>query len=178
MIGGFPTFFGKGLIVSRTLSGIFLVGTFKRARQKEKDRSGESPKNQENPPKTGKVPNCWQFPNLVVSNLVVCNSCSETLFCAHVCSFVRTCICALLQTCMCALLRICTCALLRTFACFCERPRLERPRLGTPDVSEIVAHRLLQKEGIDHHKTMELKIGAMDKETPILVEVLDTSMTI
>ena len=29
------------------------------------------------------------------------------------------------------------CVFLRSFACFCERPRLERPRLGTPEQNEL-----------------------------------------
>ena len=41
--------------------------------------------------------------------------------------------CALLWTCVYALALIC--ALLRLFVCFCERPRLERPRLGTAELS-------------------------------------------
>ena len=34
------------------------------------------------------------------------------------------------------------CALLRAFACFCVRPRLERPRLGTSDI-----HTLRDRKG-------------------------------
>ena len=44
--------------------------------------------------------------NLVVSNLVACNFCAETPFCALLRSFVLI------------------CALLRSFASFCVRPRL------------------------------------------------------
>ena len=57
----------------------------------------------------------WQFPNLVVSNLVVCTLYAETLFCALLRSFAD------LRLRSFALI----CALLRAFACFCERPRLE-----------------------------------------------------
>ena len=38
-----------------------------------------------------------------------------------------------------ALLRTCVCALLRAFACFCIRPRLERPRLGTAEQKSVRA---------------------------------------
>ena len=68
--------------------------------------------------------NSWEFPNLVVSNLVVCNFYAEALFCALLRSFAD------LRLRSFALI----CALLRTFACFCERLRLERPRLGTPEI--------------------------------------------
>ena len=57
----------------------------------------------------------WEFPNLVVSNLIVCNSYAEALFCALLRSFALF------------------CSLLRSFALFCARPRLERPRLGTAE---------------------------------------------
>ena len=49
---------------------------------------------------------------------------------ALLCSFAP--FCALLRIRVCALLRT-FCALLRSFACFCVRPRLERPRLGTAE---------------------------------------------
>ena len=44
--------------------------------------------------------------------------------------------CALLRSLapFCPHLQICVYALLRSFACFCVRPRLERPRLGTADI--------------------------------------------
>ena len=67
-----------------------------------------------------------EFPNLVVSDLVVCNFYAEALFCALLHSFALFfCVCcALLQTCVCALL--CSFELPCVhFACFCVRPRLE-----------------------------------------------------
>ena len=58
--GCFPLFSGKVQIVSRTLSGLFLVGALNRPRKRKRDKSGKSPDhpraNQENPRKTGKVP--------------------------------------------------------------------------------------------------------------------------
>ena len=75
----------------------------------------------------------WEFPNLVVSNLAVCNFCEEALFCTLLRLFAL--FCALLHSF--ADLRLHSfaliCALLRAFACFCIRLRLERPRLGTAD---------------------------------------------
>ena len=58
----------------------------------------------------------WEFPNLVVSNMVVC---IFAPFCSLLRSFadLRLRSLALIYT------------LLRSFACFCERLRLERPRL-------------------------------------------------
>ena len=67
----------------------------------------------------------WEFPNLCVSNLVVCDFYVEALFCALLRSFAN--------------LRLRSFALfsffLHAFACFCVRPRLERPRLGTAELS-------------------------------------------
>ena len=58
---------------------------------------------------------------MVVLNLVVGNFYAEALFCALLRPF--------------ALLRLRSFALfLRAFACFCKRPRLQRPRLGTADL--------------------------------------------
>ena len=59
--GGFPTdLSGKVQIVSRTLSGLFLVGALNRPRKRERNESGKSPDhprdNRENPGKIGKVP--------------------------------------------------------------------------------------------------------------------------
>ena len=65
----------------------------------------------------------WEFPNLVVSNLVVCNFYAEALFCALLRPFAL----------FCGLALALFCPHLRSFACFCVRPRLERPRLGTAD---------------------------------------------
>ena len=39
------------------------------------------------PESTREIRNFWEFPNLVVSNLVVCNFCAEALFCALLRSF-------------------------------------------------------------------------------------------
>ena len=89
-------------------------------------------------PQTPPRPKGWNFPNLVVSNLVVCNFCAEAFFscpfaffcCISFCSFAL--FCALAFALFCALLR--PVALFCThFASFCVRPRLERPRLGTPE---------------------------------------------
>ena len=82
----------------------------------------------------------WEFPNLVVLNLVVYSFDTFALFCALLRSFAP--FCALLQTCVCALLRsfALICALCCSFACLCERPRLERPRLGTLDLGEAEAN--------------------------------------
>ena len=55
----------------------------------------------------------WEFPNLVVSNLVVCNFCAEALFCTLLRPFALFCRLA--------------------FVLFCVRPRLERPRLGAAE---------------------------------------------
>ena len=52
---------------------------------------------------------CWEFPNLVVSNLVVCNFCAEALVCAFLRPFAL--FCALLRTCK-------VCPLLRSIALF------------------------------------------------------------
>ena len=79
----------------------------------------------------------WEFQNLVVSNLVVCNFYAEAPFCALLRSFAP--FCALLR----ALVRTCVCALLRPFALlnldFCAHLRVsasdrvqKNPRLGTP----------------------------------------------
>ena len=65
-------------------------------------------------------PGCLQF--LRGSALL----CSFAPFCARLRSFADLRLCAF------ALI----CALLRAFACFCVRPRLERPRLGTADLDE------------------------------------------
>ena len=75
----------------------------------------------------------WEFPNLVVSNLAVCNFYAEALFCA----LLQTRVCALLRpfALSCTLLQTCVCALLCAIACFCVRPRLQQPRLGTPELS-------------------------------------------
>ena len=55
--GGFPIFSGKVQIVSRTLSGLFLVGALNRPRKRKSDESGKSPDHpradRENP---GKIP--------------------------------------------------------------------------------------------------------------------------
>ena len=69
-----------------------------------------------------------EFPNMFVSNLVVCNFCAEELFCSLLHPF-----CALLRSFADLRLRsfALICVILRSFACFCVRPRLERPRLGT-----------------------------------------------
>ena len=62
-----------------------------------------------------------EFPNLVVSNLVVYNFYAEVLFCTSLApSFANLAV-------ICTHLRSLN---LRSFACFCVRPRLERPRLG------------------------------------------------
>ena len=66
-------------------------------------------------------------PNLVVSNLVVCNFYADALFCALLRPFAP--FCALLRPfALFANLHVrcfaLICTLLRTFACFCERPRL------------------------------------------------------
>ena len=53
-------------------------------------------------------------PNLVVSNLVVCNSYAEALFCALLHPFVL----------FCGLLRTCVCTLLRSFALLCSHLRI------------------------------------------------------
>ena len=63
-------------------------------------------------------------------NLVVCNFYAEALFCAHLRPSVSFKICALLRTCI--------CVLLHSVACFCVRPRLGRPRLGTGDFCPII----------------------------------------
>ena len=55
---------------------------------------------------------------------VVCNFYAEALFCALLHCFAL----------FCGLAFVLFCALLCAFACFCERPRLERPCLGTEDV--------------------------------------------
>ena len=68
----------------------------------------------------------WEFPNLVVSNLVVCIFYVEALF-APFCALLRSFADSRLRT------FAVICALLRAFVCFCIRLRLERPRLGTPD---------------------------------------------
>ena len=52
---------------------------------------------------------------------------SFALFCALLRSFALF----IIKTCGFAFALIC--ALLRSFACFCERPRLERPRMGTAE---------------------------------------------
>ena len=65
----------------------------------------------------------WEFPYLVVLNLVVCNFYAEALFCAHLHPFADLRLSSFADI----------CALLRTSACFCIRPRLERPRLGTAE---------------------------------------------
>ena len=58
--GCFPLFSGKVQIVSRTLSGLFLVGPLYKLTKRKKDQSGKSPDhpraNRENPRKIGKVP--------------------------------------------------------------------------------------------------------------------------
>ena len=58
--GCFPLFSGKVQIVSRTLSGLFLVGALNRLRKRKRDASGKSPDhpraNRKNPGKIGKVP--------------------------------------------------------------------------------------------------------------------------
>ena len=64
--------------------------------------------------------------NLVVSNLVVCKFCAEALFCTLLRS--STLFCRLVFAIFCAHSRS------RAFACFCERPRLELPRLGTAEI--------------------------------------------
>ena len=70
-----------------------------------------------------RVVKIWESPNVVVSNLVVCNFYTEALFCAPLRPFVL----------FCGLPFALICALLRAVACFCVRPRLERPRLGTAE---------------------------------------------
>ena len=52
--GVFPLFSGKVQIVSRTLSGLFLVGALNRAEKEEKDKSGKIPG--PSPRKSGKIP--------------------------------------------------------------------------------------------------------------------------
>ena len=76
----------------------------------------------------------WEFPNLVVLNLVVCNFYAEALFCTLLRPLALFCVHLRLRSF--ALI----CALLRAFACFCVRPRLEWPRLGTAEwlVQEIM----------------------------------------
>ena len=64
----------------------------------------------------------WEFPNLVVSNLAVCNFHAEALFCTLLRPFALFC-------------GLASHAPLRSFACFCVRPRLERLRLGISDIA-------------------------------------------
>ena len=60
----FPLFSGKVQIVSRTLSGLFLVGALKKGQERERDESGESPDHpradRENPGKNRESPNKGQ----------------------------------------------------------------------------------------------------------------------
>ena len=66
----------------------------------------------------------WEFPDLVVSNLVVSNYYADALFCPLFRPF------ALFGGLAFAVI----CGHLRSFACFCERPRLDQPCLGTPEI--------------------------------------------
>ena len=98
---------------------------------------------------------CWEFPSLVVSNLVVCNFYAETLCLrsfAPFCPLLRTCICRMI----CTLLRSFAlfCALLRAFACFCVRLRLERPHLGTSDPEAIYEGGLGRDSGEALHRRL------------------------
>ena len=78
-----------------------------------------------------KAPFFGSFPNLVVSNLVVCSFYAEALLRRPFALFWQIApFCALLCSCVYTLSAL-ICALLRAFACFCVRPRLKRPRLGT-----------------------------------------------
>ena len=58
--GGLPPFPGKVQIVSRTLSGLFLVGALARPSRRKRDEPGKSQDHpratRENPGKIGKVP--------------------------------------------------------------------------------------------------------------------------
>ena len=64
-----------------------------------------------------------EFPNLVVSNLIVSNFNVEALFCALLRQFAL----------FCGLAFALFCALLRSLASFYVRPRLERPRFRTAE---------------------------------------------
>ena len=71
-------------------------------------------KNLDTPKKTSRYPLkespkniFWEFPDLVVLNLVVCNFYAEALFCALLRIFLQTCVCSLLRSfaCICVFLR-------------------------------------------------------------------------
>ena len=80
---------------------------------------------------SAKTPLLNPYCRLHGSNLVVRNFYAEELFYALLRSITLFCE---LVTCVCALLRSLALFLLRSFACFCERPRSARPRLGTADI--------------------------------------------
>ena len=91
---GFRLFSGKVRIVSRTLSGLFLIGAFSKinrpAEKEEKDKSGKSPEspreNQENPGKIGKAKRTkkegqvqiWKPPRLKPPRLAALDFCRGT----------------------------------------------------------------------------------------------------
>ena len=71
----------------------------------------------------GQTANRWEFPNLVVQTWLL-QSLRGSALLRYFGSFAGLEIALF-------------CALLRSFACFCERPRLERPRLGTPEIASV-----------------------------------------
>ena len=75
----------------------------------------------------------WEFPNLVVSNLVVCKFFVEALLCAPLRSLAP--FCALLRTCVCALLRSYVDLRLRSFVLICVF--LHPTALGTAEKLQI-----------------------------------------
>ena len=89
--------------------------------------------------------NVREFPNLVVSNLVVCNFYVEAHFCALLRPFAL----------LCALLRLRSfafaCAHLRSLACFCVRPRLGRRRLGTAEKRQESSYELVRTDVVRKH---------------------------